>query len=156
MLTDARGVPITAGDTVVYGFGVGRSVAMAEGRVLAEKEGYPYPAQTPSGRIKIRVIRRSYASGEKPVVDVAADRLVVLKDLPGVFGSPYLPESPLPTQDERARKDIEQSMERHKEDLRSEVITWGKSSFADLAEFHAYAAKQLAKLRRKLEALDAD
>jgi len=106
-LRDARGVEITAGDTVIYGFGVGRSVAMAEGIVLqSPTRATGQPSVTATGRIRIRVVRRSYGGGEKPVVDLAPDRVVVLKPGFNNEGSDYdpdiptLPPSPLPTQDE--------------------------------------------------------
>lgn len=64
-LLDARGVPIAPGDTAIYGFGVGRSVAMAEGVVLGGEKGDPDTngwgrrvSLTPSGRVRVRVIRR--------------------------------------------------------------------------------------------------
>lgn len=163
-LTDARGVPIAPGDTAIYGFGVGRSVAMAEAVVLGEgmsiTTGKASVSLTPSGRVRLRVVRRSYSSGERPVVDVAPDRLVVLKEVysDGRFGDgpvPALPPSPLPTQDEKVRMEIEGRIKSYTEDLRSDTITWGVTHFRDLAEFHAYAAKRLAELRKKLEALDA-
>lgn len=181
-LTDARGVPIAPGDTAIYGFGVGRSVAMAEAVVLGEEHAdsgkaspyggtlctckdelhphlnpSPSVSLTPSGRVRLRVVRRSYSSGERPVVDVAPDRLVVLKQAYNNWEeAPHyrLPPSPLPTQDEEARKEIERRIESCKADLRSDTIVWGLSSFATLAEFHAYAAKRLAEYRRKLKALD--
>lgn len=164
-LVDARGVEIAPGDTAIYGFGVSRSVAMAEAVVLGEDVPFglnhpPRVSLTASGRVRLRVVRRSYSSGEKPVVDVAPDRLVVLKP---TQSDPYglgnvvltrLPPSPLPTQDELVRRQIEARIESYEEDLRSDVILWGKSSFEDLAAYHAYAAKQLAKYRKKLEDLD--
>ena len=161
-LTDARGVEIAPGDTAIYGFSVSRSVAMAEAVVLAEPDPTATAltprkvSLTPSGRVRLRVVRRSYSSGEKPVVDVAPDRLVVLKyvGLPGIGDASYLPPSPLPTQDEKARAKIEAQIQSYTEDLRSDTITWGESHFADLAEFHAWAAKRLAELRKKLKALD--
>lgn len=151
-ILDARGVPITAGDTVIWGFGVSRSVAMAEGVVLAEKDGYPYPAQTPTGRIKVKVVRRSYSSSEKPVVDIGKDRLIVLKAGAYGPGKPYLPPSPLPTQAEKARKKIQQRMDVYKKDLLSTDVSWGP--FETVAEMHVYASERLAELRRKLKALD--
>lgn len=157
-LLDARGVPITAGDTVIYGFGVGRSVAMAEGVVLAEKEGYPMPSQTKTGRIRIRVIRRSYASGSKPVVDVAGDRLVVLKNgpVPGLPGRrPTLPESLLPTQDEEERQRIENLLKIYTADLRAtEVPARHYYEGWSLERFHAYAADRLTVLREELKKHD--
>jgi hypothetical protein len=159
-LKDARGVTIAPGDTAIYGFGVGRSVAMAEAVVLGDT---PFHELTPSatkvsltasGRVRLRVVRRSYSSGEKPIVDVLPDRLVVLKQALAPRHFFYLPPSPLPTQAEKARVKIEEEMESYTADLRSDRITWGLECFKDLAEFHAYAAKKLAKLRRELEALD--
>lgn len=163
-LLDARGVEITPGDTAIYGFGVGRSVAMAEAVVLGEHGDHKAclpPCQdsvslTASGRVRLRVVRRSYSSGEKPVVDVAPDRLVVLKGITAIDGDTvtYLPDSPLPTQDEQARAQIQERIDSYTEDLQSDTITWGANCFGDLAEFHAYASKKLTELRRKLKALD--
>ncbi|MFF0183525.1 hypothetical protein [Streptomyces sp. NPDC005244] len=85
-ITDARGVDVKPGATVIYGFGVGRSVAMAEG-VVEERDGEV--SLTPSGRLWVQVVRRSYGSGTEQRVHVAADRLVVVD---------VLPHSPQPTQ----------------------------------------------------------
>jgi hypothetical protein len=155
-ILDARGVAIAPGDTAIYGFGVGRSVAMAEAVVLNDMGDYgDMVSLTPSGRVRLRVVRRSYSSGEKPIVDVAPDRIVVLKPIDGPGTTPSLPGSPLPTQDEEARVEIERDIERRKADLRltecpADEPWWG----GDLAAMHAYAAKELAILRRKLKALD--
>lgn len=184
-LLDARGVKIEAGDAVIYGFGVGRSVAMCEAVVLggghAERKGdtgwgwctcgetwpcsEPSVSLTPSGRVRLRVVRRSYGGGEKPVVDIAPDRLVVLKPVTTVDGGhgivSALPPSPLPTQDEAARSEIERQIGVCTDDLRSTAAPdgWayympGAAPEALLADFHAYAARRLAQLRRKLRALD--
>jgi hypothetical protein len=110
-LLDARGVPIAPGDTAIYGFGVGRSIAMAEAVVLGELPEGALPefgggvvSLTPSGRVRLRVVRRSgIHGGTKPVVDVAPDRLVVLKldyDNWSEWARYRLPPSPLPTQAE--------------------------------------------------------
>lgn len=162
-LLDARGVAIAPGDVAIYGFSVSRSVAMAEAVVLGvHSRGGERPlvvSLTPSGRVRLRVTRRSYSSGEKPVVDVAADRLVVLKEVDGPLqpGTPEpcfaLPSSPKPTQDETARAEIEADMAGRVKDLRSDRITWGEDYFLDLADFHAYTAKRLTELRRKLKEL---
>lgn len=171
-ITDARGVVIEPGDRVIYGFGVGRSVAMAEGVVVGE-EGCVYRmtdcnvpdcsmtlvSLTPTGKVRVRVVRRSYSSGEKPVVAINPDRLVTLKpviprDAVGDVYVPALPLSPKPTQAEEAREHIQFRIDRYLEDLRSDKITWGLNSFADLAEFHAWAAKGLAEQRAKLKAID--
>lgn len=85
-LLDARDVPIKPGASVVYGFGVGRSIAMAEG-VVEEKGGEI--SLTPTGRVWVQVVRRSYSSGTQKRVHVANDRLVVVDALPA---------SPQPTQ----------------------------------------------------------
>jgi hypothetical protein len=151
-LVDARGVPIKAFQHVVYGFGVSRSVAMAEGTIVGEpskiRPGCYVPALTPSGRVKVKIIRRSYSSGEKLVVDVAADRLVVVT---------LLPESPLPTQAEKARKAIEGKMPLYTADLRAtEVPGWAAASGWTLVDLHANAAKRLKELRKKLKALDGE
>jgi hypothetical protein len=135
---------------------------MAEGVVVGVEQppgkGHSEPARvslTTTGRVRVKVIRRSYNSGEKPVVDVAPDRLVVLKPSPyPELMAAYLPKSDLPTQAERARDDIRIQMASYVKDLRSDHITWGLSSFTDLADFHAYANTRLKQLRRKLKALD--
>jgi hypothetical protein len=167
-LLDARGVAIAPGDTAIYGFGVGRSVAMAEAVVLEDPKGDPDTdgwgrrvSLTPSGRVRLRVVRRSYGGGEKPVVDVAPDRLVVLKTdvyqgaLLPLTVLPTLPPSPLPTQDEANREQIEAMIEVFTGDLRAtEVPDRHYYDGWTLARFHAKAAEQLAELRKKLKALD--
>lgn len=167
-LVDARGVEISPGDTCLYGFGVGRSVAMAEGVVLSEKDTYAdmptasprFVSLTASGRVRVRIIRRSYGGGgEKPVVDIAPDRLVVLKPspYPELMG-PHLPPSPLPTQDEANRQRIENLIEAYTADLRATEIPDRPDRHYyegwSLAEFHAFAAVQLDRLRKELRELD--
>lgn len=143
-LLDARGVEIHAGDTVVYGFGVGRSVAMAEGEVVGGGGGGFDVSLTPTGLVRIRVIRRSYASGEQPVVALQPDRFTVVLELP---------ESPLPTQNEKAIADLKASMKRYAEALREteKPAYWEEG---DLASYHAWCAHRLAVVRGKLKALD--
>jgi hypothetical protein len=170
-LKDARGVAIAPGDTALYGFGVSRSVAMAEAVVLGATvtcgvdEPYERVSTTPSGRVRLRVVRRSYSSGEKPIVDVAPDRLVVLKQTGHGLGRDlaFLPPSPLPTQAEEARAGIGRMIGIYTENLRSTEPPsyWGRKMAPGtppeliLADYHSWLAKQLARLRRKLEALDA-
>ncbi|OII61178.1 hypothetical protein BJP40_06530 [Streptomyces sp. CC53] len=171
-LIDARGVPITPGDTAIYGFTVGRSVAMAEAVVLGELVGPDLPpgvtaaivleekvSLTPSGRVRLRVVRRSYGGGEKPVVDVAPDRLVVLKRESVIVGDvvcsgfPYLP--PLPTQDEEARAKIERAIESYKRGLRAtEVPPFWAGEDGDLLGYHVWCAERLADCHEELEKLD--
>jgi hypothetical protein len=175
-LVDARGVAIAPGDTVIYGFGVSRSVAMAEAVVLGEHADHKAclppcldaVSLTASGRVRLRVVRRSYSSGEKPVVDVAPDRLVVLKNTysDGTLTTdtfiPTLPPSPLPTQDEAARADIETDISRYTAHLRAkfpppywvEEMPPGTSPEVVLADYLAWCARQLTELRKKLKALD--
>lgn len=76
-VTDWRGTPITPGALVVYGAPVGRSIAMVEAVVAT-------PMLTPSGRIWLDVIRRSYGQSGTEVgkVHVGADRLTVVTELP--------------------------------------------------------------------------
>ncbi|WP_432112801.1 hypothetical protein [Streptomyces sp. S1] len=151
---DARGVAIAPGDTVIYGFGVGRSVAMAEGVVLGERTDAPPGAErhlcvgqedcerhggfgdhchggpaschdtvalslTPTGMIRVRVVRRSYSSGEKPVVAINPDRVVVLKPIEDFRGDTAmrLPPSPLPTQDEVRRTELTRNAERYRQTI---------------------------------------
>lgn len=173
---DARGVVIEPGDTVIYGFGVGRSIAMAEAVVLGEHRrvtgedgsalcacgdmwqgqtcGSPSVSLTPSGRVRVRVVRRSYSDGVKPVVDVAPDRLVVLKSIDGPGTTPSLPGSPLPTQAEEVRRETERAMKSYTKGLRATVMpSWCGIDWT-LADYHVWCADRLAELRRKLEALD--
>lgn len=153
-ILDARGVPITAGDVVIYGFGVSRSVALAEGVVVGDGEKV---ALTPTGRIKVRVVRRSYASGEKPVVDVASDRLVVLKHYADaeVAWPPSLPPSPLPTQDEVARKKFEANIASRLEEIERVERGGGIPDYwhGDREGCLKHYRRQLAKAKRGLEAL---
>lgn len=124
-LKDARGVDIHPGDTVIYGFGVSRSVAMAEGQV--EADDYGRIRCTPTGRIWVRVVRRSYGGGEAEHVHLGADRIVVLKQLeyriPGFYDDPetgyFLPPSPLPTQDQENRDKTITDIERFVDRLQS-------------------------------------
>lgn len=71
---DARGVPVREGDTVVYGAGVGRSVAMVVGTV----QGW-----TSSGRAWVGVDFRAYGGyGNRDRVHVDPMRMVVVRELP--------------------------------------------------------------------------
>lgn len=110
ILTDARGVTIEPGDTVLWGYPYDSSIAMAEGVVLGAEpcDGecdtptrHQTVSLTPSGRVRIRVVRRNsrYGPSDKPVVDVAPNRLVVLKACCGGTNI-RLPLSPLPTQED--------------------------------------------------------
>lgn len=170
-LTDARGVMINPGDTVIYGFGVGRSIAMAEGVVLGEREYHldeyrPLTVSlTGSGRVRIRVIRRSYSSGEKPVVDIAPDRLVVLKQAytaDSMVSEAFLPDSPLPTQDQANVAKLWGEIKRSTDRLRelgsgSELTEWeighatryGKGS-SPLGYWVVQHTKDLARYRAEL------
>lgn len=87
---DWRGTPITPGRTVVYGGPVGRSIQQVEGTV----DGF-----TKSGRVNVRIVRRSYSSGTSDIVHVGPDRLTVVDSLP---------PSDVPTQAEVRAKRAEQ------------------------------------------------
>lgn len=175
-LLDARGVLIEPGDVALYGFSVSRSVALAEAIVM----GVPVHADTcgprfectptmsvsvtPKGRVRLRVVRRSYSDGEKPTVDVAPDRLVVLKREPCLVGEAdaVLPPSPLPTQDEVARAVIQKDVDQRVEALRMTAAPrwWMQAEPANVlpevafANFAVYQTKRLAEARRKLKAID--
>ncbi len=116
-LRDARGVEISAGDVCIYGFGVSRSVAMAEGVVMADPKNPVVVSRTVTGLIRVRVVRRSYAQGEKPIVAIMSDRMVVLKAEPSVDDGlsvvHVLPWSPLLTQDEELYEKLVGAIERH-------------------------------------------
>lgn len=178
MLVDARGVEIAPGDTAIWGFGVGRSVAMAEGVVVGEEvceedfRGIAVRTDrvslTPKGRVRVRVVRRSYDSGEKPVIDVAPDRLIVLKldyDNWSEMARYRLPPSPLPTQAEVARVAIEKAIERYTASMKEKVApTWMErmpfpvdpavAEKVALAEYLGFCARELEVQRRKLRAID--
>lgn len=175
-LLDARGVEISPGDAVIYGFGVSRSVAMAEGVVVGSPcqddgcEGIyddcsPKVSLTPSGLVRIRVVRRSYSSGSKPVVNLMPDRIVVLKEVDGPLQPTApdpcfaLPVSPLPTQDEAHRQKLEGEIAPYTAGLRATEAPsywrWGGGTVEErLADYLAYCAKRLTSLRKELEALD--
>lgn len=72
MTTDWRGTPIEPGRQVVYGAGVGRSIAPTEGVV----EGFSASGKS----VKVRVIRRAYGGyGGQEVVHVGSDKLTVVE-----------------------------------------------------------------------------
>jgi hypothetical protein len=74
-VVDWRGTPITPGALVIYGGPVGRSIQMVEARVAD-------PMLSPSGRIFLNVVRRSYTDDNDGRVHVGADRLTVVAELP--------------------------------------------------------------------------
>ncbi|WP_406324075.1 hypothetical protein [Streptomyces niveus] len=96
-MKDARGVDIIEGASCVYGAPVGRSIAMAEGVI----DGF-----TPSGRVWVKVVRRSYGGGSAERVHVGADRLVIVGQLPA---------SPLMTQAEEQAEQRRKSIARYRE-----------------------------------------
>jgi hypothetical protein len=161
-LTDARGVKIEPGDTVIYGFGVDSSVAMAEGVVIGEEVNCDCDdhnpevtvSLTPQGRVRVRVVRRSYRSGTKPVVDIMPNRLVVLKPLecriPGSYGDPetgaILPPSPQPTQDETAVKELKETIARYERDIETLVRTGTLTGWTDREDGPTYTAEYLIPL----------
>lgn len=100
---DWRGVEIKEGALLVYGAGVGQSVAMVEatftGRVSA------------TGRLWVRVVRRSYGGGwssAKAEVHIGADRVTVV-------GS--LPHSDVPLEDANVLDSINNSLRYHTKEL---------------------------------------
>lgn len=171
-LLDARGVAIEPGDTAIYGFGGGDSVAMAEAVVLGAKtahaaveraDGQPWPeptprvSLTPEGRVRLRIVRRSgIHGGTKPVVDVAPDRLVVLKANPELFIDAFLPPSPLPTQAQQLVLDVQASIDRAEENLRATEVPehWKTRYGEDLAAFHAMWENGLDADRKALKRLE--
>lgn len=70
---DWRGTPIEIGATVIYGGPVSRSIQMVEAEVI----GF-----TPSDRVRLKIIRRSFTGSYKEWVDVGHDRLTVVDSLP--------------------------------------------------------------------------
>lgn len=172
-LADARGVEIAPGDVVIYGFTVGRSVAMAEAVALGKAGALPEHgvsrtevSLTPSGRVRLRVVRRSYSSGTQPVVDVAPDRLVVLKRRGGrvlkgwdhgapIVGSaePFLPPSPLPTQEEANREEAERRVAFHQDQILLNESGWPLPAYwtsKGRDEHLRWHRKQLAEEQGKL------
>lgn len=74
---DWRGVEITEGALLIYGAGVGRSVALVEATFTGRV--------TDSGRLWVRIVRRAYGGGwssAKPEVHIGADRVTVVGSLP--------------------------------------------------------------------------
>lgn len=72
-MVDWRGTPITEGALVIYGAPVGRSIQMVEATV----DGF-----TPSGRVWLKVVRRSFTGSYTDRVHVGADRLTIVTQLP--------------------------------------------------------------------------
>jgi hypothetical protein len=98
---DWRGTPIEVGQTVIYGSGVGsHSIQLNEATI----EELP----NENGRVKVRLVRRSYSQGTKPVVDVGHDRITIVTELP---------PSELQTQPEHAAESAER-MRRYKTHLK--------------------------------------
>src|SRR3954467_12175348 len=168
-LLDARGVVVEPGDVVLYPYTYGQSACIAEGRVLgAHGPGdYDVPGEggkvslTASGRVRVRVVRRSYGGGGKPVVGAAPARLVGLKashPLPDSDGHlTTLPPSPLPTQDAEARVKIEREMARSRIALdATRAPHWWIDEDREqaLVDYHAFHAHKLKDDERKLRALD--
>jgi hypothetical protein len=158
-LTDARGVPIAPGDTAIYGFGVSRSVAMAEAVVLGAPptndwvcayEGPDHDTEHPEEDDHTWVRPDGY--NPSPVSLTPSGR-VRLRVIPG---RSMLPPSPLPTQDEEATKRIMAAMAVSVEALRAtEAPEWWRNPDRTLAlaEYHAFHTKKLAEDRRKLKDL---
>ncbi|MFD6361847.1 hypothetical protein ACFWFX_18645 [Streptomyces roseolus] len=99
---DARGVDIEVGATCVYGAPVGRSIALVEGVI----DGF-----TPSGRVWVTVVRRSYGGGwssDAKRVHVGPDRLVIVD---------ALPPCDLPTSAEKSEERRQEEIARHRESI---------------------------------------
>ncbi len=75
---DWRGVDITPGATVIYGAGIGRSIALVEARVTLDEV-----IATASGKIRLEVIRRAYGGWSEHglSVKVGPDRLTIVDSL---------------------------------------------------------------------------
>lgn len=86
---DWRGTPITPGALVIYGAPADRSITMVEARVAD-------PMLSPSGRIWLDIVRRSYRHTDGGRVHVGADRLTVVTELP---------PTTVPTEAERAARE---------------------------------------------------
>jgi hypothetical protein len=123
---------------------------MCEGVIVAaDPEGEGKPSLTALGRVRVAVVRRSYADGEKPVVDVAPGRLVVLKssNLAILGDAPYLPLSPLPTQAEKVRAEALERVEMYKERARG---------VRDGGEAPLWAYEELCEHDDRLHRVEAD
>jgi hypothetical protein len=132
---DWRGVPITEGCTLIYGAGVGRSVAMVE----AVYEG----KTTPSGRLWVRVVRRAYGSTGSAAdlrVHIGADRVTVVDSLPA---------SDTPTEDEKIRTDCHRRADYHRKRI-AELTQPGWAASEATAEEVGYHQRQLRDIGRKL------
>lgn len=96
-MKDWRGTPIVPGALVIYGAGVGRSIALVEAEVAE--------LSPEKGTVKLKVIRRAYGGGTQDYVRVGADRLIVVNDLP---------PTELPTQNERNAEATRRMHERNR------------------------------------------
>lgn len=70
---DWRGTPIEEGATVIYGGGVGRSIQMVEAEVIGFHK---------DGKVRLKVVRRSFSGSYKEEVLVGHDRITVVTELP--------------------------------------------------------------------------
>ena len=93
---DWRGTPITPGALVVYGAPAGDSTQMVEATVA------PAPFLTPSGRVRLDVIRRSVYISDRDRVSVPPLSLTVVTDLP-----PTTQQTDAEQRESRARVDAE-------------------------------------------------
>lgn len=148
-LTDWRGTPIRGGDTVIYGAGVGRSVALVEATV--EREGDAplelRPKLTPSGRVWLRIVRRAYGytgDSSETRVHVGADRLTIVT---------ALPPSELPRIDDKILDAAQSSIRWHEKAI-AEVERDGPTSARD-PRYTWTAEEEIAHHRSKLTAAQA-
>lgn len=130
--TDWRGTPIEVGATVVYGASVGRSVALVEAVV---------DSFTPTGRVWLKVVRRSYGGGwseQASRVHVGPDRLTVVTKLP---------PTDVPTDHQRSIERIQQVISRHQELIAK--LEAGEPPEFDWSTVE-YHTEQIEKLARRI------
>ena len=94
-MQDWRGTPIEPGALVIYGAGVGRSIALVEAEVV---ELFP-----DKDTVKLKVIRRGFGGGTQEHVRVGSSRMIVVHSLP---------PTDVPTQNER-NAESKRRMEEH-------------------------------------------
>lgn len=140
-VTDWRGTPIVEGSLLVYGAGVGRSIELVEAVYTGEL--------TETGRLWVRVWRRSYSGGGtgcKTRVHIGADRVTVVQGLA---------DSDLPTEDERIIQSLKRSIQWRREELDALTDeTRPLSYFDSIDEQRASWTSELRKQERKLADLE--
>ena len=119
--TDWRGTVIAPGDTVIYGAGVGRSVQLVEGEVVENN----------AGKVKIKILRRSYTSSNTQFVTMGHDRITVVNELPPC-NLPFAAEQIA----ERKARDAQYKSHKLKDEQRDQLVT--RTQYLGGGKTHSY------------------